>query len=97
MMMAGAVLGWQLVIAAFFLSVFPALLFGAFNMIVHRDRSLPFGPSLAVGLMTACLGWKWIGPSFQLAFFSGWILIGLLVFMVVFLLIASSILGWLRR
>ena len=97
MMMAGAFLGWQLVIAAFFLSVVPALLFGAFNFFVHRDRSLPFGPSLAVGLMTACLCWKWIGPSFQVAFFNIWVLGGLLAFMTVFLLISSSFLGWLRR
>jgi leader peptidase (prepilin peptidase) / N-methyltransferase len=97
MMMAGAFLGWQLVIAAFFVSVLPALLFGAFNFFVYRDRSLPFGPSLAVGLMTACLCWRWIGPSFQPAFFNAWIIVGLLAFMTVFLFLSSSFLRWMRR
>ena len=61
MMMAGAFLGWQVVVVAFFLSVIPALLFGIIQVVVHRDNSLPFGPSLSIGVMATSLAWEPIG------------------------------------
>src|SRR5262245_19181940 len=51
MMMAGAFLGWQPVIVAFFLGTFPALLFGIGQLIFRRGNALPFGPGLAIGVM----------------------------------------------
>jgi leader peptidase (prepilin peptidase)/N-methyltransferase len=96
MMMAGAFLGWQPVVVAFFIAVAPALVFAAVNRIVHNDNSLPFGPSLAIGLMTACLAWKWIGPQFQLIFFNATIVFGFAGFLVVFLLLAALLLRWFR-
>jgi leader peptidase (prepilin peptidase)/N-methyltransferase len=74
MMMAGSFLGWQVVVVAFFLSVVPALFFGIFQVLVHKDNSLPFGPSLAAGTLMACLGWRWIGPFVQPLFFWGQLL-----------------------
>ncbi|HZT79353.1 MAG TPA: prepilin peptidase, partial [Gemmataceae bacterium] len=59
MMMAGAFLGWQPTVAAFFVSVAPALLFGLFQIVFRRTQELPFGPSLAVGCVTTLLCWKW--------------------------------------
>src|SRR5207302_9020600 len=50
MMMAGAFLGWQPIVVAVFVAVIPALFFGVSQLAVHRDNSLPFGPSLAAGL-----------------------------------------------
>src|SRR5262249_61764756 len=53
MMMAGAFLGWQPVLIAFFVSVFPALFFGVVQLVRKGDQALPFGPSLApAGLIT---------------------------------------------
>lgn len=70
MMMAGAFLGWQPVVVAFFLGVFLALPLGMFQLIVFRDGSLPFGPSLALGVMITALAWNSIGPPFLTLFFS---------------------------
>lgn len=96
MMMAGAFLGWQPIVAGFFLAVIPALVFGVLNVLLKNDNSLPFGPSLAVGVMTACLTWRWLGPFFQPLFFFGELLVGLVVVMVVFLFVASFVLRLLR-
>jgi leader peptidase (prepilin peptidase)/N-methyltransferase len=65
MMMAGAFLGWQPVVVAFFVSVFPALVFGVIQLMVRGDNSLPFGPSLAMGIVLTFLGWRWLGPVVQ--------------------------------
>ena len=92
MMMAGAFLGWQPVVAAFFIAVFPGLLFGVAQLALRGDRALPFGPALAVGTVAAMLGWYWLGPRFQLLFFDGTLLLilgalgGTLMFALSFLL-----------
>src|SRR5262249_22090806 len=65
MMMAGPFLGWQPVVAAFFISVFPGLLFGLGQLVLRGDRALPFGPSLALGTVLTMLGWHWIGPRLR--------------------------------
>lgn len=96
MMMAGAFLGWQPMVAGFFLSILPALIFGTVNLAFRRDGSLPFGPSLAAGVMAACLGWRWLGPYLQPLFFFGTLLTALVVVMVMFLLVTSFILGRFR-
>jgi leader peptidase (prepilin peptidase) / N-methyltransferase len=69
MMMAGAFLGWQPVVVAFFVSVVPALFFGIIQLLVRRDNSLPFGPSLAMGIVLTFLGWRWLGPHVQVVLF----------------------------
>lgn len=74
MMMVGAFLGWQVMVIGFFLSVFPALVVGVLQLLLHRDNSLPFGPSLALGTMMALLGWRWLGVQFRPLFFDGVIL-----------------------
>ncbi len=64
MMMAGAFLGWQLVVLAFFISVFPALIFAAVQILRGGGQALPFGPSLALGVIITMLCWPRIGPHF---------------------------------
>lgn len=71
MMVAGAFLGWQMVLVGFFLSVFPALLFGIMQLIIRRDNSLPFGPSLSIGVMGTCLAWEPIGQHLRPVLFNG--------------------------
>ncbi len=56
---------------AFFVSVIPGIVVGVSQMLVYRDNSLPFGPSLAVGIMATVLGWPWLGPHLQPLFFWG--------------------------
>jgi leader peptidase (prepilin peptidase)/N-methyltransferase len=91
MMMAGAFLGWQPVVVAFFLSVVPALAFGIVQLAVKRDNELAFGPSLAAGIVAAFIGWRWIGPELQMLFFDSGILIPLAVLGAVFMLVASYV------
>ncbi len=91
MMMAGAFLGWQPVVVAFFVSVIPALLFGIIQMVVKRDNELPFGPSLAAGVMITCLGWQWLGPPAQSLFFWGGMLLGITVVAAAFMLLSSYV------
>jgi leader peptidase (prepilin peptidase)/N-methyltransferase len=65
MMMAGAFLGWQPVVVAFFVGAIVTLGFALVQMVVFRDNALPFGPGLAVGTVLTWLGWRWIGPAVQ--------------------------------
>jgi leader peptidase (prepilin peptidase) / N-methyltransferase len=93
MMMAGAFLGWQIVVVSFFLSVLPAAVFGVTLLVLHRDRSLPFGPSLALAVLVTMLGWHWLAsPGLRLVFFWWQALLILVVFGLVFLVLMSLIL-----
>jgi leader peptidase (prepilin peptidase)/N-methyltransferase len=69
MMMAGAFIGWQLVILAFFISVVPGLLFALVSVIVKGEQTLPFGPALGVGVVMTILGWPVLGDQFKPVFF----------------------------
>jgi len=69
MMMAGAFIGWQPVVMAFFVSVFPALLFAIVEALRRGEQHLPFGPSLSAGVLITLLAWPAIGPHVQLVFF----------------------------
>jgi leader peptidase (prepilin peptidase)/N-methyltransferase len=71
MMMAGAFVGWQVLVLAFFVSVLPALFFGIVQLVRKGDQQLPYGPSLAVGIMAVVLGWAWIPPTLRGFFFDG--------------------------
>jgi leader peptidase (prepilin peptidase)/N-methyltransferase len=64
MMMAGAFVGWQPVLMAFFVSAFPALCFGVGPVLRKGDRPLPFGPSLAAGVLLTLFLWPRLGPHF---------------------------------
>jgi leader peptidase (prepilin peptidase)/N-methyltransferase len=96
MMMAGSFLGWQPVVIAFFVSVFPALLIGLTQLAIRGDQELAFGPSLSLGILLTMLGWRWIGPQVEPLFFDGWVLLFLIVAGGVFLLIASFLLRLIR-
>ncbi len=97
MMMAGSFLGWQPVVVAFFVAVAPALLFGVGQIILRGSQVLPFGPSLALGVVITLLGWRWIGTPFKVMFFQSQFVIFMAVAGVVFLLIASFLLRFMRR
>jgi leader peptidase (prepilin peptidase)/N-methyltransferase len=69
MMMAGAFLGWQATLLAFFVSVFPGLVIGLAQIVLRGGQAIPFGPSLALGIVLTLYGWRWIGPQVQVLFF----------------------------
>lgn len=96
MMMAGAFIGWQPILIAFFVSVFPALLLGIGYMIARGDQQMPFGPSLALGVLLTLFGWGMIGPHFQMLFFDKTLLIVMTVAGAVFLLVISFLLRLMR-
>jgi leader peptidase (prepilin peptidase)/N-methyltransferase len=71
MMMAGAFLGWQPILVAFFVAVLPGVVMGLSQAAIRGNNTLPFGPALAIGVMMTCLGWRTIGPNVQVFFFDG--------------------------
>lgn len=74
MMMAGAFLGWQIIVVAFFLSPLFAIFFGIMQLIIKRDNSLPFGPFLSLSVMATMLAWQPIGEYVRPFLFWGWLL-----------------------
>jgi leader peptidase (prepilin peptidase)/N-methyltransferase len=98
MMMAGSFLGWQAVVIAFLVSVAPALVVGILQLALRGDNSLPFGPSLAIGVLITMLCWRWVTPpEVQFVFFNGPLLIALAVISGAFLLGSSFLLRSRRR
>ena len=77
MMMAGAFLGWQPILVAFFMAVLPGVVIGLSQAALKGHTTLPFGPALAIGVMFTCLGWRTIGPQVQLFFFDGTLILAL--------------------
>lgn len=69
MMLAGAFIGWQPVVLAFFVSVFPALVLALGQLLLRGEQAMPFGPSLSLGVMTTLLAWPVLGPHFAPGFF----------------------------
>jgi leader peptidase (prepilin peptidase) / N-methyltransferase len=96
MMMAGSFLGWQLVVVAFFVGVFPGLFFGLAQVILRGNEPFPFGPALALGVVMTWLGWYWIGPKFQLLFFNGPFMLVLVGMCCAFILLAGYVLRMIR-
>jgi leader peptidase (prepilin peptidase)/N-methyltransferase len=56
MMMAGAFLGWQPVVVAFFVGAVVSLPVGIVFRLVKKEQAFPFGPGLALGVF---LTWMW--------------------------------------
>ena len=96
MMMAGAFVGWQIVVVAFFLSVFPALIFGIINLSFKNDNSLPFGPSLALAVMVTLLAWQPIGAYVRPLFFMGEIVVAGAIFIGAMMFLFSFIIRLVR-
>jgi leader peptidase (prepilin peptidase)/N-methyltransferase len=96
MMMAGAFLGWQAVVIAFFVSVIPGLVFAVVQVVVNRDSSLPFGPALAAGVVLTWLGWSRISPGARELFFHGQLMLILAIGAGVFMLAASYIIRMIK-
>jgi leader peptidase (prepilin peptidase)/N-methyltransferase len=96
MMMAGSFLGWQPVVAAFFIGVFAGLIFGLVQLLLGGGNMMPFGPSLGIGVVASFLCWRWIGPQMQPLFFNDTFMLPLAGVSCVLMLIASYFLRVLR-
>jgi leader peptidase (prepilin peptidase)/N-methyltransferase len=68
MMMAGAFIGWQPVVTAFFVATGPALVFALVQVLRRGDRPMPFGPSLAAGVLLTVLLWPSLGGPLWIYF-----------------------------
>jgi leader peptidase (prepilin peptidase)/N-methyltransferase len=91
MMMAGAFLGWQPVVVAFFAGALVTLGFAVVQAVVFRDNSLPFGPGLAAGIVLTFLCWRWIGWRVQPLMYNVYLLGGCVVAGAAFMLVASAL------
>ena len=58
MAMVGIWLGWQPAVLIFFLATFIGLVHGLFQLIMHRENELPFGPSLCLAAVLITLLWQ---------------------------------------
>ncbi len=98
LMMAGAFLGWQAAIGAFFLGIFPALFIGLVELIRTGDNAVAFGPGLAIGVVVAWMAWPTIvGPAVQFVAFTPPLLVILGVMCALFLGAAALLLRWMGR
>jgi len=97
MMMAGCFLGWQPVVIAFFVSAVPGLVFGALSLTLRKGSEIPFGPSLAVGLLGTMLSWRWIGPYVQPILFWDTLLLILAPACMIFMFVLTFLLRLAQR
>lgn len=89
MMMAGAFVGWQPITLAFFVAVFPALVFAVVGMLLRGEQMIPFGPSLGAGALLTVVAWPHVGRRFWLLYFDAYFAGGLAIALVVGLLVIS--------
>ncbi len=98
LMMAGAFLGWQVVVLGFFVGVMAALVLKIPLIILDKiqkrsiGRELSFGPGLAVGVVTVWLGWP-VASEVARLLYEPYALGTVVVVMVVGLLLAGVLLG----
>lgn len=69
MMLAGAFIGWQPTVMAFFVGTFCALPLAIALRFGKNETYLPFGPGLALGVMITLYAWPWLGPAVHAFFF----------------------------
>jgi leader peptidase (prepilin peptidase)/N-methyltransferase len=96
MMMAGAFLGWQPTVAAFFASVLPGLALGILQLFRKGNHPFPFGPALALGVVLTLFFWPPVGNQYRLVFFEGTVLVFIAGFFVVALLAIGFLLRLIR-
>jgi leader peptidase (prepilin peptidase)/N-methyltransferase len=93
MMMSGAFVGWQPVVLACFVAAFPGLVFGLVQLMRRGNQALPFGPSLALGVVITLWLWPFFSDSneLRLVFFDPTILGGIVLGGALLLLLAGLI------
>lgn len=69
MMMAGAFLGWQPIVVAFFIGAIVSIPLGLVFRVVKGEEAFPFGPGLALGVVITWMSWPWLAPGLRAFFF----------------------------
>jgi len=68
-MMAGAFLGWQMVVVAFFIGAMVSIPLGLVFRLAKGEQAFPFGPGLAAGVVITWMWWPWLAPALRTFFF----------------------------
>lgn len=71
MAMIGSVIGWQPVLAVFFLAPVLAIFAALLTWITKRDREIPYGPWLSMGTLLLILCWPFLWPLAERIFDMG--------------------------
>ena len=95
MMLAGAFMGWQPVVAGFFVGTFVTLPLGIALRLGRGEKTLPFGPGLALGVLITLYWWPWMGPALQPLFFDDITVLFALALLVGGLFVGSGLLWFL--
>jgi leader peptidase (prepilin peptidase) / N-methyltransferase len=81
MMMAGAFVGWQVILVSLAVSAFVGIPYFLYFRLRGGDRATPFCPALAFGVMGTLIAWPRIAPELQPMFFDDLTLLILAVFL----------------
>lgn len=95
--MVGSVIGWQPVIAVFFMAPVLAISAALFSWITKREREIPYGPWLSIATLVLLLGWPICWPLFERIFHMGPFVPLMAVFMFVSLLVSLQFIQLVKR
>ncbi|HTU93861.1 MAG TPA: prepilin peptidase [Gemmataceae bacterium] len=88
LMIAGAFLGWQPIVAAALLALIPGLATATLQWTMRKRNRVSYGLWLAPALVAVWMGWYWIGPHVRGFFFDSprmlWFAIGCVSFLIAF-------------
>jgi leader peptidase (prepilin peptidase)/N-methyltransferase len=78
MAMVGTLAGWQACLIIFFLAPIAGLFVGLANLLLRRDREIPYGPFLCLATVVVIVRWAslwdWLSPLFEI----GWLVPGVM-------------------
>jgi len=69
----GAVLGWEAAVLTYFLAPFFGLIYGIWNLALHKDREVPYGPFLSMAAVVVMLTQSAVVEHFRPGLESIWL------------------------
>ncbi len=69
----GAVLGWEAAVLTYFLAPFFGLIYGIWNLALHKDREVPYGPFLSMAAVVVMLARSTVVEHFRPGLESIWL------------------------
>ena len=97
MAMIGSFIGWQPVLAVFFLAPLCALVVVSVSWVFRREREVPYGPYLSLGTLIVLFGWNKIWPILEHVFETGPLVPLFGLFMVVMLVVTLQMIQLVKR
>jgi leader peptidase (prepilin peptidase)/N-methyltransferase len=92
--MIGAFIGWQPAVIVFFLAPFAGALFGLWQVMMHRENVIPYGPYLCMAAFAVIVFWAPIWTGVSPYFAIPWLIPSAIL--VCLPLLALLLLGWLQ-